>query len=355
MNTFSHHPRKAGRPRWLAVVLTIALALSAQQALAAALTTPRDYLNRQKAAQTTGIQHEVFFTAATNVSGGAGANKVTLTFPDSDNWCSASASVTVAGITDPTGASESATALPGTLTGACATGANDTITVTGVDDLTATTKYGFRVTGSGATLGSPAAANNVKVTITTNNGTSDIDTGTYALSFITDDQVVVTATVDPTLTVVLNSNAASLGTLSATANSYVGVTSTTTTNAKTGYISLVKYGATLTSGSNTIPDVGGTPADNMTAGTSAYGVSTSDTGVDITQYDTDSNNCDGTTRTTGNAVSADALTTTFQSFASNTVAVSAEATTLCFLATITGTQAPGTYTSTSTLVTTAKF
>lgn len=332
--------------RLVSVLAAFGLLANAGVSYAGTLTTPRDYLNRQKAAQTTGIQHEIFFTTANAVSGGAGANKVTVTFPDSDNWCSSGASVTVTGITNPTGATESASALPGTLTGACAVGANDTITVTGVDDLSATTKYGFRVTGSGATLGSPAAGNNIKVTITTNNGSTDIDSATYALSFITDDQVVVTATVDPTLTVTLSGNTAALGTLSTSNVNQAGITSTVSTNAKTGYISLVKYDVTLTSGSNTIPDTAG---GTIVAGTSEYGVSTSDSGVDITTW---SPTACSTTATTSNAT---ALTTTFQSFASNTAAVSSEGTTLCFLASTTALQAPGTYQSTATLVTTAKF
>lgn len=52
---------------------------------------------------------------------------------------------------------------------------------------------------------------------------------------------------------------------------------------------------------------------------------------------------------------ATALSTTFKDYASNTVGVTNEATTLCFAASTSATQAPGTYSSTATLVTTARF
>ncbi len=326
----------------------LALILAPLTTIAATLTTPRDYLNRQKASLTSGVQHEIFFTPATNVSGGAGTNVVTLTFPDGDNWCATAGSdLTVTGITDPTGASESATSLPGTLSGACAQAAQDTLTITGVDDLTAATKYGVQVAdGSTAKLGTPAAGNDLKVTITTNNGSSDVDSGTYAVSIISDDQVVVSAVVDVTLSVSLNTNSINLGTLSTSNVNQGGVTSTVSTSAAGGYISLAKYGATLTSGSDTIPD---TTGGTIVAGTSEFGASSSDSGNTIGVW---SPAACSTTATTSNAT---ALSTTFKAFASNTVAVTNEATTLCFLASTSATQAPGTYTSTSTLVTTARF
>lgn len=317
---------------------------------AGTLTTPRDYLNRQIASQTTGIQHEVFFTATNNVSGGAGVNKVTLTFPDSDNWCATAGSdLTVTGITNPTGATESASALPGTLSGACAQSSQDTVTITGVDNLTGGTKYGVRIAdGATAKLGSPVAGNNIKVTITTNNGSTDIDSGTYAVSILSDDQVLVSASIEVTLSVSLDTTSVNLGTLDATNINKGAVVSTVSTSAASGYVSLVKYDNTLTSpASDTIPDTAG---GTIVAGASSeYGVSTSDASNTITQWSPAS--C-----TTGATTSnASALTTTFQSFASNTVGATNEATTLCFMATVTATQAPGTYTSTATLVTTGRF
>lgn len=348
--------KKINRFVGLVAVLGV-LVFNAQVVNAGTLTTPRDYLNRQKASQTTGIQHEVFFTTATAVSGGAGVNKVIIEFPDADDglWCRTAGSITATGIANPTGATETASALPGTLSGSCTQGAGassfDTITVTGVDNLTSATKYGVRISGNAGALGTSGAANSIKVTLKTNNGTSDVDTATYALSIIADDQVVVTATVDPTLTVSLSGNSANLGTLSSTSVNYIGVTSTVSTNAASGYISLVKYDNVLTDGSHPFVDVTGGTVD---PGTAEYGVSTSDTAVDVTTS-TVSPSCSTSQQSQGSAGNASALTTTFQSFASAASGVSSDGTTLCFLASTSATQAPGTYTSTATLVTTAKF
>ncbi len=328
-------------------------------ALAGTLTTPRDYLNRQQANLASGVQHEVFFTTLGAVSGGAGVNKVILVFPDADDvkWCRAAGTDLVAtGIANPTGGTESATVLPGTLAADCAVGAGassfDTITVTGVNNLTATTKYGVRIAQAGsptALLGTAtAAANDIQVTVKTNNGTGDVDTGTLATSLITSDQLAVSGTVNPTLTVSLSGTTLALGTLTASNVNQAGITSTVTTNAGNGYVSMVKYNNTLTApGPLTIPDTGG---GTIVAGVaSEYGASSSDSGNTIGVW---SPAACSTTATTSNAT---ALTTAYQSYAANTAGVSAEATTLCALATVTATQGAGTYTSTLTVVTTALF
>ncbi|RJO59457.1 hypothetical protein C4546_02060 [Candidatus Parcubacteria bacterium] len=149
-----------------------------------------------------------------------------------------------------------------------------------------------------------------------------------------------------TLTVVLSGNAAALGTLSVSNINQAGITSTVTTNATYGYISMVKYNNTLTSGTNIIPD---TTGGTIVAGTSEFGASSSDSGNTIAQWNPAA--C-STTATTSNAT---ALSTNFQSFASATSAVTNESTTLCFLASISGLTPAGYYTSTVSLVTTAKF
>jgi cytochrome c2 len=121
---------------------------------AAQLTNARDYLSRQQASVTTGIQHEVFLKPATSVSGGAATNKVILVFPDGDDglWCRTAGSLTVTPITNPTGATEtSGTLLPGTPTGACTQGSGgssfDTFTISAVDNMSAGTNYGVRFVG----------------------------------------------------------------------------------------------------------------------------------------------------------------------------------------------------------------
>ena len=88
------------------------------------------------------------------------------------------------------------------------------------------------------------------------------DSGTAAMSIIADDQVVITATVSPSITFTISDNTIEFGTLSSSAARWaddaagsatdvVAHTLTAATNATGGYI--VSYnGATLTSGSDTI-------------------------------------------------------------------------------------------------------
>ena len=320
-------------------------------ASAATLTTPRDYVTRQKAALTTGEKHQVFFTPVTGITNG----KVLLVFPDADDglWCrTAGSDLTVSALTDPLGGSESATNLPGTLAGSCAQGSGgssfDTITVTFTGTINSGTKYGFSVTdGATGKLGTAATANNIKVTLKTqNNSAVDQDSSTFALALVADDQIAISATVDVTLSVSLSTNTAALGTLSTAQVSQSGVDTTVSTSAAGGYISLASYNATLTSGVNTIADTSG---GTIAAGEAEYGVSSSQSGNTVTQW---SPTACSTTGTTSNAT---ALSTTPKSFASASGSVSGQATTLCFLASIDATQAAGSYTSTATIVTTAKY
>lgn len=320
---------------------------------AGTLTTPRIYLTRQQANISTGIGMDVFFTTATAVSGGAGTNKVVIVFPnDATNntkWCRTvgTGDLTVTGVANPVGATESATVLPGTLTGAC-TQSPDTITISGVNDLSISTKYGVRIAQNSSTvLGTAASAtDSIQTTVKTNNGSSDVDTQTIALSVITADQVSVTATVNPTLTVLLSGTSAALSALSLTQINQASITSTVTTNAPNGYVSMVKYNNTLTNlTSDTISDTNGTIA----AGESEFGASTSASSQTISTWNPTS--CANTASTS----TATALTTSYQSFASATAAVSSQTTTLCFLAGMSTSTKPGSYTSTATLVTTAKF
>ncbi len=318
------------------------------------LSTPRVYLSRQIADLASGLQLEVFFTTVSAVSSGG---KVVIIFPSGANhntkWCRTTGSDLVAtGITNPTGATESASALTSSSSFSTACSQTpDTITISNVAALSGTTKYGVRIAQAGsptALLGTTsAAANDIQVTVKTQTGASaDVDSGTVALSIISNDQVAVSATVNPTLTVVLSANTASLGTLDTGHINQAGITSQVTTNGANGYASLVNYNATLTSGSNTIQNV---PGSTLAIGNEGYGASSSQSGNTIAQWNPTS--CATTTSTTN----LTALSTSFQSFASASAPVSAQTTTLCFGAGVSGTTKAGSYTSTSTLVTTGKF
>lgn len=107
------------------------------------------------------------------------------------------------------------------------------------------------------------------------------DTGSIAVDIITDDQVVITATVDPSITFSINDNTIEFGTLSASTAKYADNSGgdaseveahqlAAGTNATSGYIIYVS-GATLTSGGNTINAIGGTNTA-YASGTEQFGV-----------------------------------------------------------------------------------
>lgn len=357
-------------PRAIALISVLTLVFSLvpthNTAQAATITYMRDYLNRQQADVASGIQHEIFFKEGSGKTGTDG--EVRIIFPDGDDtkWCRTTGSLTLTAITEPTGtfvSGEGATGLLGTLSGTCAQGSgsgsaesnSDRLLITGVGALVATTNYGVRVVANTAVLGTAAsAANNIKVIVNDyeDSGTLE-DAGTLAVALVADEQIQVSATVDPTLTVALAGDPVDLGTLSTANINYDAVTSTVTTNATSGYVSVVKYNNTLTSGSNTIPD---TTGGTIAPGTSEYGVSSSDTDVSsIIATTNTSPACSTTQQTETGTRAASALTTTFKQYAGATAPASADVTTLCFIATIGATQSPGTYTSISTLVTTARF
>lgn len=94
------------------------------------------------------------------------------------------------------------------------------------------------------------------------------DTGTISVDIITDDQVVITATVDPSITFSISDNTIEFGTLSASTAKYADNSGgdaseveahqlAAGTNATSGYVIYVS-GPTLTSGGNTIDAIGGT-------------------------------------------------------------------------------------------------
>lgn len=332
----------------LALFVSIVSFLMPTATDAAALSAGRDRLNRQKASQTTGISHTVQFTTS-SVNGTEA--KVVLRFADADDglWCrTAGTDVAVS-----TSSEDGATVLPGTLTAACTVGVGassyDTITVSGVTDLAVSTRYGFVVSdGSTAKLGTPAASASGVITIETQtSGAAAIDSQNIAVDIITDDQVSVTATVDPTLTVVLGGTSIGLGTLSVSNVNQGGVTSTVTTNALNGYSSYALYNNKLRI--DVSNDVDDTAGGTIVAGTEEFGASSSDSGNTIGIW---SPTACSTTASTSNAT---ALTTTAQTFSAATGPVSSEATTFCLLASVTGLTTAGAYANTVTLVTTAKF
>ncbi|MBI3572416.1 hypothetical protein HY091_02710, partial [Candidatus Kaiserbacteria bacterium] len=184
----------------LAAFVLVALH-QASPAAAGTLTGVRDYLNHQLENQTSGERHQIFFVPATNLPGSS--NTVDLIFPDTPDgtWCAAAGNdLSVQGISDPEGQTESATILPGSLAAVCVQGSGsgsaDTITISHVGPLVAGTKYGVTVSdGAVATLGTPTAGQGLILNLRTTNGTSTVDSLQFYASIIGSDQVVITATV----------------------------------------------------------------------------------------------------------------------------------------------------------------
>ncbi|XOU93990.1 MAG: hypothetical protein ACNFW9_04040 [Candidatus Kerfeldbacteria bacterium] len=334
--------KKMSMVMFMAIFVMVML-LPAQIAKAESLETVEDHMNRQKQSLTSGVSHNIVFTVPAGNSGTEA--EVHIIFPAADNglWCRTADTIIAAGST-----TYGANALPGTLVATCA-GTPDTLTITGVTNLTASTEYGVLITDSGAgALGTPTTGTTGVITVQTRTAAQAvIDSQQVAVDIIADDQVVVSADVEPTITVALSANTIDLGTLSASLISQDGITSTVTTNAANGYSSTVYYDNTLTSvASDTISDTAG---GTIVAGTEEFGASSSDSGNTIGIWSPTS--C-ADTGTTSNAT---ALTASPQTFAAATGAVSTDATTLCFLASIAGTTEAGTYTNTVTLVTTGLF
>jgi len=185
------------------LVIGLAVSLLIQGSLiayAGTLTVLKDRLNRQIQNQTSGIIHLVVFTTALAVSGGDGNNKVILVFPDSDDgkWCrTAGTDLTVSGCTE-----DSANALQGTpaLTARCTKGAGvsnyDTIYIEQVNNLSGLTAYCVQISdGTIGKLGTPTHTTTGVITVKTNDGSNDVDSGKLSADIITNDQVVVTANV----------------------------------------------------------------------------------------------------------------------------------------------------------------
>lgn len=230
-------------------------------------------------------------------------------------------------------------------------------------DLTVGTLYCFNWTNSAAVT--TGTAGNDKVgTITTRTGaTATIDTSGYATSIVTNDQIVVTATVPATFSFALSGNTDAF-TTSLSSSSVVstsGRTVTIGTNAASGWVAWVKSAnAALNSASTsetiaTAGTVNNTP-DNLNP-TTGYVLD-----VDIT---TDSGTGTGTVTQAANygaeyagatTEEGGTLSTTFQPIAASDGTTSGDVLTLTERAFISAVQAAATdYTDTLTVVAAGRF
>jgi hypothetical protein len=173
--------------------------------------------------------------------------------------------VSVSGI--PTGV----TALPGTLS---ASSASQTVTVSGVTDLTPGTSYGFYLN---STVTNGTAGSYTHTVTTKTSGAVTIDSTTVAGVVVGDEQIVITAAVPPTFDFDLDGNTDSF-TANLDLNSVVstsGRLATVQTNAPGGWVIWAKssnQGLSSAAASYTIPTTGtvnGAPS-TLSTGTNGY-------------------------------------------------------------------------------------
>jgi len=209
---------------------------------AATLANAYLYMNRIQAGVTTGIEYILAINTTTTIPTGG---SITIEFPDAEDatWCRTAGTLTATGVS----ASEADLAstgwdidavLPGTLSGACTqggVGTSDTLTITGLTQLTSGTTYGVKIVGNTGVLGTNSSAGQKDVTVTAFNGAT-ADSMTFKIQLVTNDQVVVSATVSsaPSVSCTISSNTVNLGTLYPGGNYAIGGHDITT-SATSGY------------------------------------------------------------------------------------------------------------------------
>lgn len=169
------------------------------------------------------------------------------------------------------------------------TGAGDisgqTVTF-GSGDLTAGTLYCFNWDNSAAVqVKSSASGSNTGTITTRTSAPATIDTAGYSTASITNDQILVTATVPSTFSFALSANSDALGTLSTSAvvSSPTPRTATVNTNAKNGWMVWAKdafTGLNSTTASKTIASTSPGTNSTLTIGQEGYntGITSSQTG-----------------------------------------------------------------------------
>lgn len=333
-----------------------AVGIQSGTVLAASTTSMSDNMSRLK--ENTLSNHEIKFVSPTGIAAG---NTVSLTFSadftmgsvafgDVDFATGNSGNCTSATFTEQT----LAAAPSGATWGLVKSGQVITLT-SGTGTSTAGNCVRFKI-GTNASGGSNQITNggldDNDDTITI--GGSFGDSGTIAVDIISDDQVTITATVDPSITFSVSDNTIGYGSLSASDDRFatgdtLGNSSATVahtlgagTNATSGYVMYV-MGATLTSGGNTIDAPTG--PSTTTVGSEQFGLNLSASGGSGTvdaQYGTSSQYGWGATGSTQDNIAAatgpTATTTYSATYVGNIAAVTeagAYSTTLTYTATAT--------------------
>lgn len=212
----------------LAAVLLASIVFSQKAQAAANLAQAYIRLDRIKAATATG---GTVCAKPTTLSTEA---FVQVTFPMGFTVAATPANWTTTATNLPTGA----TAWPGIGTATAAAGQVVTFPST---DLTVGTLYCFNFSATNTLTTSTAGNDKVGIITTRTSVPADIDTANYAMSIISDDQIVITAVVPPLFSFVLSGNTdAFTANLSTGVVSTTGKTTTITTNASNGWVTWVK-------------------------------------------------------------------------------------------------------------------
>jgi hypothetical protein len=306
------------------------------------LRTTSTRFTRMRAATATNIR--VTFTVPVGNTGTEDSLRVS--FPDAYT-------VATSGITTDT-ASCGATALPGTLS---ATGSNTNgsknITISGVTNLTASTAYCVdiaRATNDPVT--NPAAGEYILTVATRDSGSTVIDSTRTAARVISDDQIVVSASVPPNFNFVIDSNTTAFTDelLPTLVRQTTARTVTINTNATQGWITWARdsnTGLTSAAAGYTIASTTPGTAATLTAGTDGYVL-----GVEATDA-SGGGTVTVTTAYQGTAANnnGSGLDTNFRQIASSTGTANGDVLTLRGKATVTSVTPAGTdYTDTWTII-----
>ncbi|HSX35787.1 MAG TPA: hypothetical protein VLH84_02525 [Patescibacteria group bacterium] len=323
----------------LALLLVAASCLYVvRPASAATLTNTYLRLNRMAAGQDSTMRL-VFKTV------GAGATTVVVNMngADATTWTGSSGTVsTTQAVTGVAGCDVSATALPGSLS---ASGSGSSITISGVTALSATTVYCVDLTTANSVHDATAGEYHPTVTV-------GADSTTVAVRTVTNDQVVVTATVPPTFNLALSGNTDSFASSlsSGSVSVTTGRTVTVNTNAKNGWFAWASdsnTGLSSAAAAHTISSITPGTGATLSAGTEGYlfGItnivqgSGGGTTSAVAAY-----NSNGTTTGSG-------LDTTIREIASSTGTANGAVLTVKELAAISPTTQPATdYTDTITII-----
>jgi hypothetical protein len=332
----------------LLLIISLILFLIPQKlAFAASLTALSDTLSRMKAS--TASNHTIKFTTPSGVAAG---QTMTITFPT--GFTIGSVDYTDIDVADDGVDLTLAATASGTTWGAAFSGQVLTIT-SGTGTIAGSSVITIEI-GLNATFGVAGDAQIINQTVAQNNTDPKIviggtfgDAGTIAVEIVADDQVVLSASVDPSITFSLSANSSAFGSLStgSVTTSSPNIDLTIATNANAGYTITVKdQGSGSAAGlynSDASYNIASASA-TLSAGTEGYGIQGSSAQATIASpYNV-----------SGNQVGA--LQTTAQNLATYNTSTSGNHTiTVTHKAAISGSTKAGSYGDTLTYIATGNF